>query len=127
MIKNNTMAPMENGRVGTPYAFDRIFDQDKTTMDIFEEICKPVITGAVRGFHGTIFAYGQSSSGKTFTMSGSAMQPGIISLSVEEIFKQMKNTPDKEFLLRISYMEIYNEKVSDLLSTEDKPIRIQED
>lgn len=40
---------------------------------------------------GTIFAYGQSSSGKTFTMSGSAMQPGIISLSVEEIFKQMKN------------------------------------
>ncbi|CAC5384450.1 CENPE [Mytilus coruscus] len=127
MIKNNTMAPMENGRVGTPYAFDRIFDQDKTTLDIFEEICKPVITGAVRGFHGTIFAYGQSSSGKTFTMSGSAMQPGIISLSVEEIFKQMKNTPDKEFLLRISYMEIYNEKVSDLLSTEDKPIRIQED
>lgn len=51
---------------------------------------------------GTIFAYGQSSSGKTFTMSGSAMQPGIISLSVEEIFKQMKNVSKMGLIMYLS-------------------------
>ncbi|WAR23077.1 CENPE-like protein [Mya arenaria] len=76
---------------------------------------------------GTIFAYGQSSSGKTFTMSGTRVQLGIISLAVEEIFSSINNIPDREFLIRVGYMEIYNEKVSDLLSDSDQNLKLQED
>uniref|UniRef100_A0A8W8KFP2 Kinesin motor domain-containing protein n=1 Tax=Magallana gigas TaxID=29159 RepID=A0A8W8KFP2_MAGGI len=127
-VKENTLEPLDqNGKPGVPYTFDRIFDDHMTTYDLFQEIAKPIIDAAVQGFHGTIFAYGQSSSGKTFTMTGSNMQPGIIKLAVNEIFSRINNIPDREYLVRCCYMEIYNEKVSDLLSSEDKIIKIQED
>ncbi|XP_078317677.1 uncharacterized protein LOC111118975 isoform X1 [Crassostrea virginica] len=127
-VKENTLEPLDqNGKPGIPYTFDRIFDEHMTTYDLFQEIAKPIIDAAVQGFHGTIFAYGQSSSGKTFTMTGSAMHPGIIKLAVNEIFSRIDKIPDREYLVRCCYMEIYNEKVSDLLSSEDKLIKIQED
>ncbi|KAF7649917.1 hypothetical protein LDENG_00133800 [Lucifuga dentata] len=77
---------------------------------------------------GTIFAYGQTSSGKTFTMMGSDHTPGVIPLAVEDVFKTIKTCPKKEFLLRVSYMEIYNETVTDLLvdSWKRKPLEIRE-
>ncbi|XP_060082065.1 centromere-associated protein E-like [Ylistrum balloti] len=127
-VHEDTIKPTEAvGKLGTPYTFDRIFDELMTTYDIFEEVCKPIVEGAVQGFNGTIFAYGQSSSGKTFTMSGSPMQKGIISLAVEEIFAIIEASHHREFLIRVAYMEIYNEKVTDLLSSEEKIIKIQED
>ncbi|XP_021339883.1 centromere-associated protein E-like, partial [Mizuhopecten yessoensis] len=128
IVQDNTLKPTDAvGKQGTSYTFDRIFDELMTTYDVFDEVCKPIIAGAVQGFNGTIFAYGQSSSGKTFTMSGGAMQKGIITLSVEEIFATIEASHHREFLIRVAYMEIYNEKVTDLLSTEEKVIKIQED
>ncbi|KAG7258194.1 hypothetical protein CRUP_034601 [Coryphaenoides rupestris] len=78
--------------------------------------------------YGTIFAYGQTSSGKTFTMMGSDLAPGVIPLSMEEVFQTIKNFPKKEFLLRVSYLEIYNETVTDLLvdSWKRKPLEVRE-
>ncbi|XP_052775153.1 centromere-associated protein E-like [Mya arenaria] len=116
-----------NGRKPSPYTFDRVFDESTVTCDIFDEVCKPIVDSALAGFNGTIFAYGQSSSGKTFTMSGTRVQLGIISLAVEEIFSSINNIPDREFLIRVGYMEIYNEKVSDLLSDSDQNLKLQED
>ncbi len=60
----------------------------------------------VGGFNGTVFAYGQTSSGKTHTMSGTAAEPGIIPLAVREVFALVEQHQDREFLLRVSYMEV---------------------
>jgi hypothetical protein len=68
---------------------------------------------------GTIFAYGQTSSGKTHTMKGDGKSEfGIIPFAIADIFAHIENTTSREFLLRCSYMEIYNEVIADLLVRE---------
>uniref|UniRef100_A0ACB8E8E0 Uncharacterized protein n=1 Tax=Sphaerodactylus townsendi TaxID=933632 RepID=A0ACB8E8E0_9SAUR len=79
---------------------------------------------------GTIFAYGQTASGKTYTMLGTESSPGILPMAIEDVFKTICSIPDREFLLRISYMEIHNETIKDLLCsniTKKKPLIIRED
>lgn len=72
----------------------------------------------MEGFNAVVFAYGQTASGKTFTLTGSPSNPGIIPLAVSDLFAQIRNTPGREFLLRASYLELYNEAILDLLSPE---------
>lgn len=72
----------------------------------------------MEGYNAVIFAYGQTASGKTFTLTGSPNNPGIIPLAVSDLFAQIRSTPDREFLLRASYLELYNETIIDLLSPE---------
>lgn len=102
------------------FLLDHIFDENRTTEELFETIAKPIVTSAISGINGTIFAYGQTSSGKTYCMMGTDPEPGIIPLCVNEIFNQIEQIKDREFLVRIGYIEIYNEKIYDLL-TENKP------
>ena len=76
-------------------------------------------------FLGTVFAYGQTGSGKTFTMRGTDSCPGIIPLAVRSLLDVMKEKQDREFMMAMIYIEIYNEKIKDLLCTkEDKKIII---
>lgn len=70
----------------------------------------------MEGYHGTVFAYGMTGTGKTFSMQGTATNPGVIPLAITDIFSYIRETPHREFLLRVSYLEIYNEKIHDLLS-----------
>ncbi|XP_072168995.1 uncharacterized protein [Diadema setosum] len=112
--------------VGKPYTFDRVFVEDETTQDVYEEIAQPIVESAMDGYDGTIFAYGQTASGKTYTMQGNNMCPGIIPSTVQEIFDTIENTPDREFLLRVSYLELYNESLTDLLCDEKKQLSIRE-
>ncbi len=70
----------------------------------------------MEGYHGTVFAYGMTGTGKTFSMQGTGSQPGVIPLAITDIFSYIRETPSREFLLRVSYLEIYNEKIHDLLS-----------
>src|ERR1700753_1552173 len=70
----------------------------------------------MEGYHGTVFAYGMTGTGKTFSMQGTASSPGIIPLAITDIFSFIRETPEREFLLRVSYLEIYNEKIHDLLA-----------
>lgn len=72
----------------------------------------------MEGYNAVVFAYGQTASGKTFTLTGSPSNPGIIPLAVSDLFSQIRGTPDREFLLRASYLELYNEAILDLLSPE---------
>ena len=69
----------------------------------------------MEGYHGTVFAYGMTGTGKTFSMQGTATSPGVIPLAITDIFSFIRETPHREFLLRVSYLEIYNEKIHDLL------------
>ncbi|KAF4119173.1 hypothetical protein G5714_001224 [Onychostoma macrolepis] len=118
----------DDGAQTKSYSFDRVFSAEETTAQLYQDIAKPLVVSAVEGYNGTIFAYGQTSSGKTFTMMGSERNPGVIPLAMADVFKTIKNCPKKEFLLRVSYMEIYNETVTDLLceSWKRKPLEIRE-
>ncbi|XP_070782074.1 centromere-associated protein E-like [Enoplosus armatus] len=119
---------IDDGNSTKSFSFDRVFTAEETTNQLYQGIAKPLVVSTVEGYNGTIFAYGQTSSGKTFTMMGSDHIPGVIPLAVEDVFQTIKNCPKKEFLLRVSYMEIYNETVTDLLvdSWKRKPLEVRE-
>ncbi|CAF1935245.1 hypothetical protein Bca4012_074492 [Brassica carinata] len=109
------------------YAYDRVFGPTTTTRNVYDVAAHHVVNGAMEGINGTIFAYGVTSSGKTHTMHGDQRSPGIIPLAVKDAFSIIQETPNREFLLRISYMEIYNEVVNDLLNPAGHNLRIRED
>lgn len=109
------------------YSYDAILTGSDNSL-IYNSIAKEIVNSVMEGFHGTIFAYGQTSSGKTYTMTGTEEEPGIIPQAVDDIFKFIRKTGDsKEFLLRVTYIEIYNETIRDLLATEVVDLKIHED
>ncbi|EMS59618.1 Kinesin-related protein 11 [Triticum urartu] len=105
---------------------DHVFNESVTNARIYGLLVRSLIRGAVDGFNGTAFAYGQTSSGKTFTMNGSGADPGIIPLAVRDIFDTAAEAADREFLIRVSYMEIYNEEINDLLTLGSEKLPIHE-
>lgn len=70
----------------------------------------------MEGYHGSIFAYGQTCSGKTYTMCNS--KNGLVPLSIQHVFQYIQSMPAKKFLLRMAYIEIYNESIVDLLASQ---------
>ncbi|KAJ8750869.1 hypothetical protein K2173_016050 [Erythroxylum novogranatense] len=108
-------------RPPTSYTFDKVFDPTCSTRGVYEEGAKDVALSALRGINATIFAYGQTSSGKTFTMRG------ITESAVEDIFEHIGNNQERNFVLKISALEIYNETVVDLLNRESGPLRLLDD
>ncbi|CAM9996711.1 unnamed protein product, partial [Discosporangium mesarthrocarpum] len=111
------------------FTYDRIFDENCTTEEVYTGFARELVQSVVRGLNGTIFAYGQTSSGKTFTMQGAddGNVPGIVHMAAEDIFKLIEATPDRHFLLRVSYLEIYNEEIRDLLNPEGPKLQVRED
>lgn len=83
---------------------------------VYDSAAKRLVRRVMEGYHGTVFAYGMTGTGKTFSMQGTASSPGVIPLAITDIFSFIRETPHREFLLRVSYLEIYNEKIHDLLS-----------
>ncbi|KAI5072315.1 hypothetical protein GOP47_0012421 [Adiantum capillus-veneris] len=108
------------------FVFDHVFGTEATTSDIYKATTQDIVTSAVKGFNGTVFAYGQTSSGKTFTMRGTQDVPGIIPLAIHDVFRNLEEAVDREFLLRMSYMEIYNEDIRDLLAPEQTKLQVHE-
>ncbi|XVE75754.1 hypothetical protein DITRI_Ditri12bG0118200 [Diplodiscus trichospermus] len=109
------------------YAYDRVFGPTTTTRHVYDVAALHVIIGAMEGINGTIFAHGVTSSGKTHTMQGDQRSPGIIPLAVKDVFSIIEETPNREFLLCVSYLEIYKEVVNDLLNPAGQNLRIRED
>ncbi|XP_018414480.1 PREDICTED: centromere-associated protein E [Nanorana parkeri] len=124
--ENSTVSQIDGTR---SFHFDRVFNSLETTSQVYQEVAVPIIRSALHGYNGTIFAYGQTSSGKTYTMMGTPNTLGIIPQAVKEVFRIIQEIPNREFLLRVSYMEIYNETVTDLLcdSRKKKPLEVRED
>ncbi|KAF9994015.1 hypothetical protein BGZ79_001269, partial [Entomortierella chlamydospora] len=106
------------------YAFDHALTGSDNEL-LYNSSVKNLVQSAMEGYNGTVFAYGQTSSGKTY--SGNETQPGITPRAVDDIFKYIRENSDREFLLRVSYLEIYNESIRDLLSPEAIDLRIHED
>ncbi|XWS21650.1 hypothetical protein CRYUN_Cryun30bG0072600 [Craigia yunnanensis] len=109
------------------YGFDRVFGPATTTRHVYDVAAQHVVSGAMQGINGTVLAYGVTSSGKTHTMHGEQKSPGIIPLAVKDVFSSIQETPGREFLLRVSYLEIYNEVINDLLDPTGQNLRIRED
>uniref|UniRef100_A0A7N1A4A7 Kinesin-like protein n=1 Tax=Kalanchoe fedtschenkoi TaxID=63787 RepID=A0A7N1A4A7_KALFE len=109
------------------YAYDRVFGPTTTTRQVYDIAAQHAVNGAMEGINGTIFAYGVTSSGKTHTMHGNQRSPGIIPLAIKDVFSIIQETPNTEFLLRLSYLEIYNEVVNDLLNPAGQNLKIRED
>ncbi|KAM3622487.1 uncharacterized protein V6R79_025698 [Siganus canaliculatus] len=105
------------------FTFDGIYFIDQTTEQMYNEIAYPLVEGVTEGYNGTIFAYGQTGSGKSFTMQGVSepvMQRGVIPRAFEHIFESIQCAENTKFLVRASYLEIYNEEIRDLLGSDTK-------
>ncbi|KAJ8607170.1 hypothetical protein CTAYLR_007347 [Chrysophaeum taylorii] len=106
------------------FTFDAVFGCDCSQKAIYDTCSAPVVEAVLSGFNGTIFAYGQTGAGKTFTMEGASEPPelrGIIPNAFQHIFDRVAVAEEtKQFLVRGSYLEIYNEEIRDLLAKDPK-------
>ncbi|PWZ00973.1 kinesin-domain-containing protein [Testicularia cyperi] len=117
MLSTNDLDGDEGGPGKTyMFQFDKLIGDGDHTCDMYASHIGPVVRAAMEGYNGTVFAYGQTGSGKTHTMSGSADEPGVIPSAVHQVFRMIREEPSREYLLRVSYLEIYNETLKDLLA-----------
>ncbi len=96
---------------------DNVFATYEQNHKVYDSSAKRLVRRVMEGYHGTVFAYGMTGTGKTFSMQGTATSPGVIPLAITDIFSFIRETPHREFLLRVSYLEIYNERIHDLLKS----------
>ncbi|XP_062191762.1 kinesin-like protein KIN-7H isoform X2 [Phragmites australis] len=111
----------ERAMFPTAYTYDRVFGPSCSTRQVYEEGAKEVALSVVSGINSSIFAYGQTSSGKTYTMTG------VTEYSLLDIYDYIEKHPEREFILKFSAIEIYNEAVRDLLSHDTTPLRLLDD
>jgi centromeric protein E len=112
---------------GSVYCYDHVFDEGCRTKDVYSQTGKHIVNGVMNGINGTIFAYGQTSSGKTHTMLGGGGEKGVLEMAVDDIFSFIAETPSKNFILRGSFVEVYQENIKDLLGNSSEFLKIRED
>ncbi|XP_051998855.1 kinesin family member 5Aa [Xyrauchen texanus] len=116
---------------GKSYAFDHVFPTNTTQEQVYNTCAKQIVKDVLGGYNGTIFAYGQTSSGKTHTMEGNLHDPqqmGIIPRIAEDIFNHIFSMDENlEFHIKVSYFEIYMEKIRDLLDVTKTNLSVHED
>uniref|UniRef100_A0A673Z2A7 Kinesin-like protein n=1 Tax=Salmo trutta TaxID=8032 RepID=A0A673Z2A7_SALTR len=101
------------------FTFDSVYDWNSKQVDLYDETFRPLVDSVLLGFNGTIFAYGQTGTGKTYTMEGVRNDPerrGVIPNSFEHVFTHISRSQNQQYLVRASYLEIYQEEIRDLLS-----------
>ena len=109
---------LDNIFVPQSFKFDKIFTKEITSEKIYLDICQDVVKSFIKGINGTIFVYGQTTSGKTYTMLGNVDYPGILPCSLKNLFdllEKEKKEKNLSFNLYCSYIEIYNEIIHDLI------------
>lgn len=117
-----TGTPARRGSVALTFSFDHAYDEESTQAELYENTARPVLESCLQGYNATILAYGQTGTGKTYTMDGGNIDNldarGIIPRSVEQIFRHISSHAHRNvrFLARASCIQIYQEVVSDLLA-----------
>ncbi|XP_037346744.2 kinesin heavy chain isoform X2 [Pungitius pungitius] len=116
---------------GKSYVFDQVFPTNTTQIQVYNTCAKQIVKDVLGGYNGTIFAYGQTSSGKTHTMEGNLHDPqgmGIIPRIAEDIFEHIFAMDENlEFHIKVSYFEIYMDKIRDLLDVTKTNLSVHED
>lgn len=144
----NTLERNQTGRIATEvgsdgtsvyvsgsdhhFVFDRVFPPESGQKQVYDYAAKPIINAVLRGFNGTVFAYGQTASGKTYTMEGPDIEDkvyqGVIPRMVWSIFDGIYHADEHiEFLVKVSIVEIYNERIRDLLDPKKDNLKVHED
>lgn len=109
------------------FTFDRIYSTSYNSQAIYKETCRNITKSVISGYNGTIFMYGQTTSGKTFTMLGTPNSPGILPCALRDIFNMINKEKDPgAFSVHCSYIEIYNENLHDLL-TDNNNLKLVDD
>ena len=98
------------------FGFDRIFDENASQDDVYSATTKNLLDSVLAGYNATVFAYGATGCGKTHTISGTPQQPGIIFLTMQDLFDKVAEMKEEKVTeISLSYLEIYNETIRDLL------------
>uniref|UniRef100_A0A8C5MYE6 Kinesin-like protein n=1 Tax=Leptobrachium leishanense TaxID=445787 RepID=A0A8C5MYE6_9ANUR len=109
------------------FIFDRVFGENATQQDVFEHTTKEILDGVLNGYNCSVFAYGATGAGKTHTMLGTANSPGVMYLTMVELYRRIEAIQEeKQCEVLISYLEVYNEQIQDLLSPKGN-LAIRED
>ena len=128
---NSGLKDNYNDKSAQEFVYDKVFPSDTNQKTIFEIVAKPLISAAFEGINGTLFCYGQTSSGKTYTMEGLPTDNnlmGVIPRMMQLIFDTINSgSPDIEFSVKCQYYQIYNEKIQDLIDTRKTDLSIRED
>uniref|UniRef100_A0A182N7G0 Kinesin motor domain-containing protein n=1 Tax=Anopheles dirus TaxID=7168 RepID=A0A182N7G0_9DIPT len=107
--------------------YDDVFDNAASNVDIYEVCMKPLVQSVMNGYNCSVFVYGATGAGKTHTMLGNDGCPGITYLTMKELFHQIESLSElRKFDIGISYLEVYNELVMNLL-TKSGPLKLRED
>lgn len=112
------------------FVFDRLFDDDATQQDVYENTTKPLLDSILDGFNATVFAYGATGCGKTHTILGTPQDPGVIFLTLKELYERIDRlSSERIFDVSVLFLEIYNETIRDLLcpETPSKLLNLRED
>uniref|UniRef100_A0A8D9EXZ5 Kinesin-like protein KIF11 n=1 Tax=Cacopsylla melanoneura TaxID=428564 RepID=A0A8D9EXZ5_9HEMI len=125
-----TIKERVNDKISKTFGFDRVFSQESKQVDVYKYVVNPLIDEVLSGYNCTVFAYGQTGTGKTFTMEGEKSNDpsiswqddplsGIVPRAMNHLFDELRLLGDAEFTVRVSFLEIYNEELIDLLSPTD--------
>ena len=123
----------ENEKITKSFRFDYVYGEDSKQKEVYEDTAYPLVESVLEGYNGTIFAYGQTGCGKTWTMegpnNGNDSLNGIIPSSFQHIFDKVNSdsNPNRKYLIRAGYIEIYNEEIRDLLGKDSmKKLNLRE-
>ncbi|XP_014243876.1 kinesin-like protein KIF18A isoform X2 [Cimex lectularius] len=110
------------------FEFDRVFDEEASNEDVFNVTTKEIVKSIFEGYNCSVFAYGATGAGKTFTMLGTEDRPGITFLTIVELLKQVEESNEElNVTLGVSYIEVYNENVRDLLHPNADILQLREE
>ncbi|KAF5110796.1 hypothetical protein DV453_000497 [Geotrichum candidum] len=110
------------------FVFDRLFDEEAAQEEVYANTTRPLLDSVLDGYNATVFAYGATGCGKTHTISGTPRAPGIIFLTMKELFERINELRDTNHVdVSLSYLEIYNETIRDLLEPSSKQLALRED
>ncbi|KAM6299077.1 kinesin-like protein KIF19 [Aegotheles albertisi] len=110
------------------FVFDMVFDHRASQEEVYVSTTKNLIGGVISGYNATIFAYGPTGAGKTYTMLGTDCEPGIYIRTLDDLFKALEDTTkEMDYRVSMSYLEIYNEVIRDLLNPSSGFLDLRED
>lgn len=123
--KHRDMTKRQRKKMNMQY--DDIFDKEATNAEVFETCTMPLIDSLMSGYNCSVFVYGATGAGKTYTMLGSTDTPGITYLTMQKLFDRLGELEcERKFEIGISYLEVYNEQVMNLLNKQG-PLNLRED
>ncbi|XP_035870423.1 kinesin-like protein KIF19 [Phyllostomus discolor] len=110
------------------FTFDTVFDQHASQGDVYRATAQHLVAGVLSGYNATVFAYGPSGAGKTHTMLGVDAEPGIYLRTLTDLFQAIEGTrEDADYSVSMSYLEVYNEVLRDLLNPSSGFLDLRED